>query len=176
MLLEQWVVNSSSLPLRHINTSSEDSLEKGCSIFVISEPYYYFKNKMVEFWITLITFVGLVLVATVLGIPGNVLSATVFYRQGLRERINLCLAGAVWASQFLSAVIASERCFCVVSPFHAKRLLKTSTMAAIIVVCSVILIGGMMTVLVSKFTIGCWFDPETNLTERGTIASRRVEY
>ncbi|XP_025077588.1 uncharacterized protein LOC112554173 [Pomacea canaliculata] len=81
------------------------------------------------------------------------------------------LTGSVWASQFLSAVIASERCFCVVSPFHAKKLLKTSTMAAIIVVCSVILIGGMMTVLWFKNTSGCWFDPETNLMEIGTIVS-----
>ncbi|XP_025077666.1 uncharacterized protein LOC112554214 [Pomacea canaliculata] len=74
--------------------------------------------------------------------------------------------GALWASQFLSAVIASERCFCVVSPFHAKRLLKTSTMAAIIVVCCVLLIGGMCTIVVSKHKSACVFDPSTKVTEQ----------
>ncbi|XP_025085418.1 uncharacterized protein LOC112558888 [Pomacea canaliculata] len=120
-----------------------------------------------------------------LGIPGNVVSVMVFYRQGLGERINVCLfllaladlvsvlilflmyvedrvrkhvspdtwfiaiwlgglTSAEWASQLLSAVIACERCFCVVSPLHAKRLLKTSTMTAIVVVCCVVLMAGML--------------------------------
>ncbi|XP_025078416.1 uncharacterized protein LOC112554686 isoform X2 [Pomacea canaliculata] len=132
-------------------------------------------------------------------------SAAVFYRQGLRERINLCLfalaivdlvvvlaicavycellyrevigpswvikpyagclTGSVWASHFLSAVIASERCFCVVSPFHAKRLLKTSTMAAIIVVGSTLLIGGMCAIVAPKHISVCRVDPLTNITE-----------
>lgn len=34
---------------------------------------------------------ALIAVVSVLGIPGNVLNAAVFYRQGLGERINLCL-------------------------------------------------------------------------------------
>ncbi|PVD19268.1 hypothetical protein C0Q70_19754 [Pomacea canaliculata] len=72
------------------------------------------------------------------------------------------LVGFLWASQFLSAVIASERCFCVVSPFHAKRLLKTSTMAAVIVVCCVLLTAGMCAIAGPKFTIIDIFDPLTN--------------
>ncbi|PVD19227.1 hypothetical protein C0Q70_19712 [Pomacea canaliculata] len=73
--------------------------------------------------------------------------------------------GFLWASQFLSAVIASERCFCVVSPFHAKRLLKTSTMAAIIVVTSAVVVAGMFTIVGLKHTIVSVFDPATNVTE-----------
>ncbi|XP_025077850.1 G-protein coupled receptor daf-37-like [Pomacea canaliculata] len=148
-----------------------------------------------------------------LGIPGNVLSALVFYRQGLRERINLCLfalaltdlvvslyyalltmeeqlrelflldawlvkihfvafVGFLWASQFLSAVIASERCFCVVSPFHAKRLLKTSTMAAIIVVCCGFLIGGFCSIVIGRFSAASVLDPVTNTTKTKFYVTR----
>ncbi|XP_025085419.1 putative G-protein coupled receptor F59B2.13 [Pomacea canaliculata] len=140
-----------------------------------------------------------------LGIPGNVVSAMVFYRQGLGERINVCLfllaladlvnvvillllyvenrvrkhvspdtwfiaiyLGSVrsveWASHFLSAVIACERCFCVVSPLHAKRLLKTSTMTAIVVVCCVVLMAGMCFIITSKLTVGFMHDPSANIT------------
>lgn len=34
---------------------------------------------------------ALIAVVSVFGLPGNVLNAAVFYRQGLGERINLCL-------------------------------------------------------------------------------------
>ena len=34
---------------------------------------------------------GLIPILFLLGVPGNVLSAAVFYRQGLKERINLCV-------------------------------------------------------------------------------------
>ncbi|PVD19267.1 hypothetical protein C0Q70_19753 [Pomacea canaliculata] len=74
------------------------------------------------------------------------------------------LTGFDRASQFLSAVIASERCFCVVSPFHAKRLLKTSTMAAIIVVCCLILVGGMCAIAGPKHTVIEVLNPATNTT------------
>ncbi|XP_025077857.1 putative G-protein coupled receptor F59B2.13 [Pomacea canaliculata] len=162
-------------------------------------------SDQTEYWMTMVISAVLIPVFTVLGLPGNVLNAAVFYRQGLRERINVCLfshavvdiivvvvlflsygehvyrqlvapsfvmltylpglTGSVWASQFLSAVIASERCFCVVSPFHAKRLLKTSTMAAIIVVCCLLLIGGMCAVAGPKHTTACRIDLTTNITE-----------
>ncbi|PVD19259.1 hypothetical protein C0Q70_19745 [Pomacea canaliculata] len=75
------------------------------------------------------------------------------------------LFGSVWASHFLSAVIASERCFCVVSPFHAKRLLKTSTMAAIIVVGCTLLTAGMCAIVAPKHISVCRFDPLTNITD-----------
>ncbi|XP_025077792.1 uncharacterized protein LOC112554289 [Pomacea canaliculata] len=169
------------------------------------DPHNSGEMKQIVYWTMVIVNVAQILVVAVLGIPGNVLSAAVFYIQGLRERINLCvfshavvnlvvllalflisaeyihrytirpsyvlfpytscMLGALWASQFLSAVIASERCFCVVSPFHAKRLLKTSTMAAIIVVCSVLLTGGMCAIAGPKHKGVCVFNPITNETE-----------
>ena len=65
---------------------------------------------------------------------------------------------------FLSAVIASERCFCVVSPFKAKEVLKTSTMAVIILLVSALLLGGMLAIAGPKHTSVCVFDLTSNAT------------
>ena len=70
-----------------------------------------------------------------------------------------------WVSHFLSAVIASERCFCVVSPFHAQRYFKTSTMAVFIFTVSAILLGGLLAIAGPKHTAVCMFDPATNKTK-----------
>lgn len=45
----------------------------------------------VEHWSIVVCCGALIPLFTLLGLPGNVLNAVVFYRQGLRERINLCL-------------------------------------------------------------------------------------
>ncbi|KAL8616030.1 hypothetical protein ACOMHN_014992 [Nucella lapillus] len=75
------------------------------------------------------------------------------------------ITGVTWVSQFLSAVIASERCFCVVSPLQAQRRLKTSSMAGVIVLCSALLLGGMLGIAGPKHTAVCMFDPLTNRTK-----------
>ena len=108
------------------------------------------------------------------GVTTNVINCMVFVRQGLRDRINLCLfslaladtsfllfmfsakfftflglfdreLGEFWSQKYLSTVlgpmlgtmnisnlmtmvISVERCICVVSPFTAKRFLKTRYM------------------------------------------------
>ena len=105
------------------------------------------------------------------GVTTNVISCMVFVRQGLRDRINLCLFSLAladfsflllifsakffsflglfdgeleeyWSQKYLNTVlgpmlgtmnisnlmtmiISVERCICVVSPFTAKRFLKT---------------------------------------------------
>lgn len=105
------------------------------------------------------------------GVTTNVINCMVFVRQGLRDRINLCLFSLAladtsfllfvfsgrffpflglfdrelqefWSEKYLSTVlgpmlgtmnisnlmtmiISVERCICVVSPFTAKRFLKT---------------------------------------------------
>ena len=105
------------------------------------------------------------------GVTTNVINCMVFVRQGLRDRINLCLFSLAladtsfllfmfsgrffpflglfdrelrefWSEKFLNTVlgptqgtmnisnlmtmvISVERCICVVSPFTAKRFLKT---------------------------------------------------
>nr|KAG5711228.1 hypothetical protein BaRGS_004872 [Batillaria attramentaria] len=68
-----------------------------------------------------------------------------------------------WVSQFLSAVIACERCFCVLAPLRANGVLKTRTMAVIIAVGS-LLIAGAKAVSMEKHRIECVLDVEVNIT------------
>ncbi|PVD25888.1 hypothetical protein C0Q70_13552 [Pomacea canaliculata] len=138
------------------------------------------------------------------GAPANIVCAMVFYKQSLKERINVCLfalaltdfialtvdfllaaehiyrtfiapstilleclvglTGFVFASQFLSCVIACERCFCVVSPFKAQKYLKTSTMAAIVLLSCCVIVGGLCVIAGYKHTSVLNFDPVTNHT------------
>ncbi|KAL8618737.1 hypothetical protein ACOMHN_015147 [Nucella lapillus] len=113
-----------------------------------------------------------------IGVSSNFINCVVFYRQGLRERMNLCLfclalvdllfvtllytlsthcvigyfdpgtakwwnfffrkyftglyRGFLISSGCLTALIALERCVCVVLPLKAASLLRTRTMAALI--------------------------------------------
>ena len=67
---------------------------------------------------------------------------------------------------FLSVVIASERCFCVVSPMRAQRLLKTSTTGVWVSAISFILLAGMLAIAGPKHTVTCLFDPVTNTTSQ----------
>ncbi|XP_025088248.1 putative G-protein coupled receptor F59B2.13 [Pomacea canaliculata] len=178
-------------------TTTSSKLSKNESSILSADIYEILMAVMCWFMIPFLLF---------LGIPGNVVSAMVFYRQGLGERINVCLfllaladlvsvvilllvfvedrvrkhisadtwfiaiwlggfSSAEYVSQFLSAVIACERCFCVVSPLHAKRLLKTSTMTAIVVVCSVVLVAGMFVIATPRHVVDFIFDPSTNITK-----------
>ena len=49
--------------------------------------------------------------------------------------------GFFWASNVISAIIASERCFCVVSPLRSQSVLSTRTMAVIIVLVFIVVTG-----------------------------------
>jgi hypothetical protein len=138
----------------------------------------------------------------------NILSAAVFARQGLKERINMCLFtlalidlayitflmalfahdfytvltggtlgyrpvcaffvnhtvtglyGISYASNFLCAVISTERCVCVLFPFHAKKCAPTRALAAVLAVLILILIG--VTFLYMKmFKFGCFYETES---------------
>ncbi|XP_025099587.1 probable G-protein coupled receptor frpr-1 [Pomacea canaliculata] len=139
------------------------------------------------------------------GFPANILNAVVFYRQGIGERINMCLfvlsltdlvgltaqflrnleqmyralikvrgvleenivgfTGFSKVSQFITCVIACERFLCVFLPFKAQKYLKTSSMAAVIGVIGVFLLGGMWLIAGHKHTFTCVFDPLTNETD-----------
>ncbi|XP_076442682.1 uncharacterized protein LOC143281363 [Babylonia areolata] len=160
-------------------------------------------SEQAKQWAAIISFAGIVLLFLV-GVPGNILSAAVFYRQGLRERINLCvfclalvdlvvltvtfflageevyniligsmyffkknflaLTGFIRVSMFLSAVIAAERCFCVVSPLRAQRMLSTRTLAIAIASVSLILVTGLAVITGTKRTEVCVFDPRKSST------------
>ena len=75
----------------------------------------------------------------------------------------LGLYGFVWASQFMSAVVASERCFCIMFPLRSKILLSTRTMAIIIVIAFVVIVGGLF-VVSYRFAVFCMYDVVTSST------------
>ncbi|XP_076436155.1 uncharacterized protein LOC143275762 [Babylonia areolata] len=140
-----------------------------------------------------------------IGVPANVINMAVFYRQGLKERINVCLFalsladalyllcnmlwygeqlhlqfttrdiygpvmqwmtnhqllgfyGLTWVSQVLSAIIASERCFCILHPLRSHTVLRTSTTTYIIIAVFVVVIG-VYFVVVTRYYIVCAYDP-----------------
>ena len=143
-----------------------------------------------------------------IGGPANVINMAVYYKQGLKERINLCLlalsladelfliysmflfgvqihvlftteeryrpvmrfmvknnlvgfSGFYRVSQVLSAIIASERCLCVLNPLRFQTLLHTRTMAAIITLVYLVVVG-VYSVVATRYRIACVFDPSSN--------------
>ena len=70
--------------------------------------------------------------------------------------------GFTWVSQVISAIIASERCFCVVSPLRSQNVLSTRTMAVIIVSVFVI-ISGLFFLVVVRYQLVCVYDPVTDV-------------
>ena len=151
-----------------------------------------------------------------IGGPANIINMVVYYRQGLKERINLCLFalsladelyllysmflfgeqiylqfiteerygpimrfmvnnnlvcffGFHWVSQVLSAIIASERCLCVLSPLRFQTLLQTRTMATIITVVYLVVVG-VYFLVATRYRVACVFDPPSNTARYIAIA------
>ena len=146
----------------------------------------------------------LLFIMFLIGGPANIINMAVYYKQGLKERVNLCLFALSLAdelyliqvmflfgeqihlqfttqerygpvvrfmannnlagffafsfvSQILSAIIASERCLCVLSPLRFQTLLQTRTMAIIIVAVYVVPLGFYF-VMATRYRIACVFD------------------
>ena len=70
--------------------------------------------------------------------------------------------GVEWISQVMSAIIASERCFCVVSPLRSQSVLSTRTMAVILILVYVIVLGLFFVVAV-RYHLVCVYDPTTDV-------------
>ena len=149
---------------------------------------------------------GVNLIIFCIGVPTNLLNCLVFYRQGLRDRMNLCLFSLAWvdmlyvaslylvgshchlrlfrpelggwwkvvarkyftglfvgflsSSGCLTMVIAVERCVCVTLPLKAATLVKTRTIAVIIV--SIVLSLQVVCLLYPlELSIGTMEDPNT---------------
>ena len=60
-------------------------------------------------------------------------------------------------SQVLSAIIASERCFCILQPLRSQTVLRTSTMTAVIVAVNVLVVG-LFFLVVTRYYIVCAYD------------------
>ena len=149
---------------------------------------------------------GVSLILFLIGVPTNLLNCLVFYRQGLRDRMNLCLfslaladmlfvtffyvicsfclvgqlrpeleewwkyfarkyftglfRGFLYTSGLLTMLIAVERCVCVTLPLKAATLVKTRTIAVIIV--SIVLSIQVVCLLYPlELSIGTMEDPDT---------------
>ena len=70
--------------------------------------------------------------------------------------------GLSWVSPIMSAIIASERCFCVVSPLRSQSVLSTRTMAVIIVVVYVVVLG-LYFLVAFRYRMMCVYDPTTDM-------------
>nr|KAG5710440.1 hypothetical protein BaRGS_022258 [Batillaria attramentaria] len=66
--------------------------------------------------------------------------------------------GFTWVSQIISAIIASERCFCIVSPLHSQTVLKTRTTAIFIATCFIVVVG-LCFVVATRYRVMCVYDP-----------------
>ncbi|XP_070194029.1 putative G-protein coupled receptor F59B2.13 [Littorina saxatilis] len=66
--------------------------------------------------------------------------------------------GAAYVSRSISTLIACERCLCITHPFVARRLFRTRTTAAVVVLATVALMAGS-SFTSSKFKIGCEYIP-----------------
>ena len=71
------------------------------------------------------------------------------------------LYGFGWTSGFMTAVIACERCFCIISPLRSQTVLKTKSMLILILVAFFFILCGFF-VVGSRWSITCIFDPRTN--------------
>ena len=72
--------------------------------------------------------------------------------------------GFTWVSQIISAIIACERCFCILQPLRSQTVLRTSTTVVIITMDFVVVVG-LYSLVASRFRLVCAYDPLT----RGNI-------
>ncbi|KAL8624860.1 hypothetical protein ACOMHN_002553 [Nucella lapillus] len=160
-------VTNASVTLRHhVNVLTENDLDS-----IVSNEDFQTASKVIE--------CGVIPTLGLLGLPANVLNMLVFYRQGLRDKMNLCLfvlafvdfmfllclflstfycpaiffpdsvmvqilkwntqkwtlsfRYAFWySSGTLTAIIATERCICVVWPLKSAAIFSTKSMACMI--------------------------------------------
>ena len=144
------------------------------------------------------------------GFPANCINMAVFFKQGLKERINMCLFslalvdliylssifvlyaeriytqftddkrygpvlnymvsnriltlfGFGYVHLFLVALVATERCICILFPMRAQRCIPTKTLAFFIVVSALFLVG-LRVPVVSQFQITCFYEMRTQRT------------
>ena len=64
-------------------------------------------------------------------------------------------------SQVLSAIIASERCFCILQPLRSQTVLLTSIMTATIVAVNVVVVASYFLML-ARYNVVCAHNPVTD--------------
>ncbi|KAL8597756.1 hypothetical protein ACOMHN_001714 [Nucella lapillus] len=153
-----------------------------------------------------------------IGGPANVINMAVFLKQGLKERINVCLFslsladflyllfnmvmygeriemqftteekygpiarfmsnhnmlgfyGFTWVSEIISAIIASERCFCVLQPLRSQTVLSTSTTTITITLIFIIILG-LNSIVATRYRSVCAYIPPTDTYTWAVIPSQ----
>ena len=74
-------------------------------------------------------------------------------------------------SQVLSAIIASERCFCILQPLRSQTVLRTSTMTVIIVAVNVLVVG-LFFMVGAHYNIVCAYNPVTDSVSMTAVGSK----
>ena len=142
-----------------------------------------------------------------IGFPANCINMAVFFKQGLKERINLCLFslalvdlifltvilafhseriytqftdwvrigafyrymvnhnviglnGIAYGPMFLSAIISTERCICVLFPLRAQRCIPTKAIA-VIIVGGVLGMAGAQFAITAMYQVACFYEMRT---------------
>ncbi|KAL8609089.1 hypothetical protein ACOMHN_030430 [Nucella lapillus] len=156
----------------------------------------------------------LILILFLIGGPANVINMAVFFKQGLRERVNILLfslslsdelylvisllnnvdelilqfsgqlsrIGSVntflvnnhlvgffgfgFVSFVLSAIIACERCYCVLRPLQYQTALRTRTLVMIVITVNGLVFVPFFVIAVRYYVV-CLYDPETGAVTKG---------
>ena len=73
-------------------------------------------------------------------------------------------------SQVLSAIIASERCFCILQPLRSQTVLRTSIMTAIIVAVNVVVVASYFLML-ARYNVVCAYNSVTDSVVKTVVGS-----
>ncbi|KAL8590702.1 hypothetical protein ACOMHN_044060 [Nucella lapillus] len=192
------------------------SVPEGCQLFRFKElefvPWNNSDNIVSQKAEMVSRDVRLVLMqaALFLGGPANVINMAVFFKQGLKDRVNLllfslsladevflvscnllygeelylhwdvghtesgpvlkfmvnnnlgCFLSCCFVSYILSAIIACERCYCVLSPLRYHTLMPTTTTAFIIIAVYVVIIS-LNYIAVFRYYVACAYNPQTGV-------------
>ncbi|KAK7504023.1 hypothetical protein BaRGS_00004755, partial [Batillaria attramentaria] len=120
------------------------------------------------YFINVVCFLGDSMYMLGLGSPGDDVGKSSEF--AIRNRLLIFFA-LNFASDFVTTVIACERCLCVMSPLRSKTMMETKTLAIIIVVGCAILVVGYFPVGM-RWSIACIHDAATNITTTRIILSK----
>ena len=93
-------------------------------------------------WVATLVTSNLLPVMSLLGVVGNALNVAVFFRQGLRERVNVCLFSLALADLVVSTLYFILYGYSVVTQFHFFAHPQEVRISAIVTFVLTKLMGG----------------------------------
>ena len=198
-----WTVDNVS---QSANSVPENCIVLGINTTIPWDNPNNLISREAEFLFHRIKTTILIPVLFLIGFPANCINMAVFFKQGLKERINFCLFslalvdllsltgvlafhadklfsftdgerngavarfvvnnnliglyGIVYGSTFLSVIISTERCICVLFPLRAQRCISTKAIAFIIVVGVSVLVFARFAVT-AMYQVTCFYEMRT---------------